>query len=84
MSATLTPAQVAERLGIGEGTVRRVVRKECDACTPDELRMIPGGRYDDKVMVIFAAVFDAVISGRAVTRTAPAIDPVPLVRRVAS
>ena len=47
--------------------------------------MIPGGRYNgDKVVIIFAGVFDAVISGRAVTRTAPAIDPVPLVRRVAS
>ena len=69
---TYTPAHVAERMGIGEDRVRRVVRKEHAALTPDELRMVPGGRVDDKVMVIWAGIFDSVVSGRAVTRTAPA------------
>ncbi len=69
---TYTPAHVADLMGVGEDRVRRVVRKECAALTPDELRMVPGGRVDDKVLVIFAGIFDAVTSGRAVTRTAPA------------
>lgn len=77
MNDTYTPGQIADRLGIGEARVRSVVRKECDALVPDHLRMIPGGRVDEKVMVIFAGIFDAVASGRAVTGTAPAVRMVP-------
>ena len=80
---TYTPAHVADLMGIGEDRVRRVVRKECAALTPDELRMVPGGRVDDKVMTIFAGIFDAVTSGRAVTRTAPALTfSHPLIRTI--
>ncbi len=81
---TYTPGYVAERMGIGEDRVRRVVRKECAALMPDELRMVPGGRVDDKVMTVFAGIFDAVTSGRAVTGTAPASPPFahPLIRKI--
>ena len=48
MSDIHHPREIAARLDIGEGTVRRVVRKACDAGTPDELRMIPGGLYDQR------------------------------------
>jgi hypothetical protein len=72
MTDTYTPAQVAERMGgIAEDRVRKIVRRECESLVPDELRMVPGGRVDDKVMVIYSGIFDAVTSGRAVTRTAP-------------
>jgi len=80
---TYTPGEIAERMGIGEDRVRRVVRKECAALTPDELRMVPGGRVDEKVMTIFAGIFDAITSGRAVTRTAPALPFAhPLIRTI--
>ncbi len=78
---TYTPGYVAERMGIGEDRVRRVVRKECAALTPDELRMVPGGRVDDKVMVIWAGIFDQVTSGRAIARQGPPVEPISLVRQ---
>lgn len=81
MSDTITPAEVAERLGIGEDRVRKVVRQESMALIPDALRMVPGGRIDmesgSKVLVIFSGIFEAVTSGRAVTRTV-----LPLIRSI--
>ncbi len=76
MATIYTPAHVADLLGIAEDRVRKIVRQESMALIPDELRMVPGGRIDreanSKVLIILAGIFDAVTSGRAVTRTAPA------------
>jgi hypothetical protein len=78
MSDFLTPEQVAQRLsGPGEkpvsaAKVREIVRDECTALLPDELRFIPGGRVHDNVMRIWTGIFEAVTSGRAITHTAPA------------
>lgn len=91
MSDTYTPGQIAARLSnphaaqpVAEDRVRKVIRQECDAQMPDELRMIPGGRYDMKVMFVYAGIFDAITSGRAVTRTAPASPSFthPLIRKI--
>lgn len=78
---TYTPGYVAERMGIAEDRVRKVVRQECAALIPDELRFIPGGRVDEKVMTVFAGIFDQVTSGRAISRQGPPVEPISLVRQ---
>lgn len=66
-----TSAQVSERLELPEDTVRRIVRKEAAAMVPDDQRFVPGGRVDGKVLRIYADIFEAVVSAKAVTRTHP-------------
>jgi hypothetical protein len=81
MSDFLTPEQVAQRLSepgekpVSAAKVREIVRDECAAMVPDELRFVPGGRVHDNVMRIWTGIFESVISGRAVTRTAPTTQP---------
>jgi predicted transcriptional regulator len=64
-----TSAQIAQKTGLPEETVRRIVREESATFTPDEMRFIPGGRVNGKVLRIYAQIFDLVTSGHAVTRT---------------
>lgn len=66
----MSAGEVASRLGISEPTVRRVIRREHDENKPDELRTVPGGRCAGERYLAFRAIFDEVISGKALTQPA--------------
>ena len=84
MITLYSPRQIADLMSkdnpdvtIGEAKVREIVREEVAADKPDELRFIPGGRFHGNTMYITGGIFESVMEGRAVTRTAPVtfIDP---------
>lgn len=64
-----TPEQIAIRLDMKPAKVREIIRDECEAQTPDELRFIPGGRVHGNVMRIHAGIFDA-LTQRAIVAPA--------------
>lgn len=58
--------EVAVLLGCSEPTVRKAIRKECDANLFDAIRFCPGGRRVDTKYVIYRAIFWEVAKGRAI------------------
>jgi len=87
MSATTSAIELmsthdaAARLGLSEPTVRRQIRREVEAATPDTLRTVPGGRCAGERYVIFRRVFDAVLSEAKHIEPDPTIPTNPFIVR---
>ena len=80
MAEFYTPDEVATKLDVNFAKLREIVRDEVRKQVPDAERFVPGGRVHGNIMLIQKGIYDAVVSGHAVTRTAP-IEPIPDLKR---
>jgi predicted DNA-binding transcriptional regulator YafY len=62
----LTTADVAERMGLSDGTIRRAIRAEVEQQIPDWARFVPGGRKFGTNYKIVRATFETSLAGELV------------------
>jgi predicted transcriptional regulator len=72
----LTTADVAERMKLSDGTIRRAIRAEVEKQIPDWARFVPGGRRFGTNYKVVRATFEKALAGE-LTATSAQLEDTP-------
>jgi hypothetical protein len=70
----LSTADVAERMKLSDGTIRRAIRAEVEQQIPDWARFVPGGRRFGTNYTVIRRTFEKALAGELLPGAAPADD----------